>query len=190
MAKPKLSNEASKYERIIADLVRLQFIVIRYLERNTNIKYITHRDLENVLTGGRPTLTYSKAIDNLLKHAKMRIHDKKDIIDNILELKNRINDSEIKELHFGMETSSHLEYELDQYLLRRTFFMITSMLSIKDAAELLGITESAIKQACQQERLLNTEKIGRNWRVHLPECRAYWNIPYTDEKDNNYDLKY
>ena len=42
----------------------------------------------------------------------------------------------------------------------------------------------------QQERLLNTEKIGRDWRVHLPECRAYWNIPYTDEKDIYYDLKY
>ncbi|APR02742.1 hypothetical protein CLQ_13423 (plasmid) [Clostridium botulinum Af84] len=190
MARAKLSSEASKYERIIADLVRLQFIVIRYVERNTNIKYITHRDLENVLTGGRPTLTYSKAVNNLLKHAKMRIRNNEDIINDIVELKDKIDNSEIKELHFGMETYSHLEYELDQYVFRRTFFMITSMVTIKYASELLDIPEITIKQACQQERLLNTEKIGRGWRVHLPECRAYWNIPYTDEKDIYYDLKY
>ncbi|APH14019.1 hypothetical protein NPD5_3828 [Clostridium sporogenes] len=190
MGRAKLSSEASKYERIIADLVRLQFIVIRYIERNSNIKYRTHRDLENVLTGGVPTVTYSKAIDNLLKHSRMRIHDNDDIINNIVELKDKIDNSEIKDLHFGMAVSSGLENELDQYVLRRTFFMITSMVTIKDASELLDIPEITIKQACQQERLLNTEKIGRGWRVHLPECRAYWKIPYTDEKDIYYDLKY
>lgn len=190
MAKPKLSNEASKYERIIADLVRLQFIVIRYVERNSNIKYITHRDLENVLTGGVPTVTYSKAVENLFKHAKMRIHDKQDIIYNILELQDKIDNSEIKDLRFGMITSSGLEHELDQYVFRRTFFMITSMVTIKDASKLLSIPEITIKQACQSERLLNTEKIGRSWRVHLPECREYWNIQYTDKKDIYYDLKY
>jgi len=150
MARAKLSNEASKYERIIADLVRLQFIVIRYVERNSNIKYITHRDIENVLTNGIPTVTYSKAIDNLLKHAKTKIHYNETILDNILELKNKIDNSEIKELHFGMEAPSDLESELDQYLLRRTFFMITSMVTIKDASKLLGIPEITIKQACQQ----------------------------------------
>ncbi len=103
MGRAKLSSEASKYERIIADLVRLQFIVIRYIERNSNIKYRTHRDLENVLTGGVPTVTYSKAIDNLLKHSRMRIHDNDDIINNIVELKDKIDNSEIKDLHFGWQ---------------------------------------------------------------------------------------
>lgn len=190
MARVTLSEEAKKYERIIADLVRLQFIVIRYVERNTNLKYVTHRDIENVLTNGIPTITYAKAVENLFKHAKNRIHDKQDILDDILELKNRINESEIKELQFGMETHSELEYELDQYVLRRTFYMITSMLTIKDASELLEIAESTIKQACQQERLLNTEKIGRNWRVHIPECRAYWNIPDTEENNLYYNWVY
>ncbi len=59
-----------------------------------------------------------------------------------------------------MAVSSGLENELDQYVLRRTFFMITSMVTIKDASELLDIPEITIKQACQQERLLNTEKLG------------------------------
>ena len=56
------------------------------------------------------------------------------------------------------------------------------MVGIKELCSILGLTESAVKQACQQERLLNTKKIGKNWMVHIPECRAYWNIPDEDEK--------
>ena len=67
-------------------------------------------------------------------------------------------------------------------MLKRKFFMINEMVGIKELCSILGLTESAVKQACQQERLLNTKKIGKNWMVHIPECRAYWNIPDEDEK--------
>ena len=52
--------------------------------------------------------------------------------------------------------------------------------NIKYIVENLGLTESAVKQACQQQRILNTKKIGKSWIVHIPECRAYWNIQDTD----------
>ena len=58
--------------------------------------------------------------------------------------------------------------------------MENGFVGIKDIAKYLGLTESAVKQACQQNRLLNTRKIGKTWLVHIPECRAYWGIPDTD----------
>lgn len=184
MAKMTLSQKSKKYERMVADLVKLQFLVIRYVERHTGLKYITLRDVDNVITNGRPTITYSRAIENLYKHAKIRIRNCKIILDRIVELKSKIDNSELGKFKFGINTPTKIEHELDQYLLRRTFFMSTGMVGIKDAAKILNITESAIKQACQQERLLNTKKIGRNWVVHIPECKVYWDI-----KDIN-DLKY
>ena len=62
--------------------------------------------------------------------------------------------------------------------------MTNCMVKIKDAIKELNnkVTETAIKQACQQERLLNTKKVGKTWMVHIPECRAYWNIPDVEEK--------
>lgn len=56
------------------------------------------------------------------------------------------------------------------------------MVSIKDVVGIFNnvVTESAVKQACQQERLLNTKKIGKTWIVNIEECRAYWNIPDTE----------
>lgn len=184
MAKMTLSEESKKYERMVADLVKLQFLVIRYVERHTALKYITLRDVDNVITNGRPTITYSRAVENLYKHAKIRTRNCKIILDSIVELKSKIDNSELGKLKFGVNTPTKIEYELDQYLLRRSFFMSTGMVGIKDASEMLNITESAIKQACQQERLLNTKKVGRNWVVHISECKAYWNV-----EDTN-DLKY
>lgn len=47
--------------------------------------------------------------------------------------------------------------------IKQKFFYNSEMLEIKEAVEILDgtVTESAIKQAFQQERLLNTQKIGR-----------------------------
>lgn len=67
--------------------------------------------------------------------------------------------------------------------MKQQFFMTNCMVQIKDLVGILDnkITETAVKQACQQERLLNTQKIGKTWLVHIPECRAYWNIPEIEE---------
>ena len=52
--------------------------------------------------------------------------------------------------------------------------MISEMVGIKYIVENLGLSENAIKQACQQENLLNTQKVGKTWLIHISECRSYW----------------
>ena len=133
--------------------------------------------------GGKRTVTYGEAVHNL----KMNIekHCKNDyLIESVSKLKEDIANSDICDLKFGVEPKggfSKLENMLDTEGLNRRFFMLNEMVGIKYIVENLGLTDSAVKQACQQERLLNTKKIGNNWMVHIPECRAYWNIPDTEE---------
>lgn len=45
-------------------------------------------------------------------------------------------------------------------LTRRQLYYTSNMVSIKDVVGIFNnfVTESAVKQACQQERLLNTKK--------------------------------
>jgi hypothetical protein len=148
--------------------------------------------MDRVLTNNKLTCTYHQAVENLKSNIKM--YCKSDyLLESVLKLEAEIEDSNISNLRFGLEPQkkfSDLEKELDTEMLKRKLFMITEMVGIKDAAEMLGLTETAIKQACQQERLLNTKKISKLWLVHIPECKEYWNIKDEDEKDLYKDYVY
>lgn len=64
-------------------------------------------------------------------------------------------------MRFGLEPQRKFteeEKELDAHKMSWYFFMLNEMVSIKDAAEILKIDHDTIKQAAQQERLLNTKK--------------------------------
>lgn len=171
---------------IINQLVKLQILTVRWVERNTSLKCVTHRDMERVITSNKLTCTYLEAVENLKLNIKKYCNTSSYLIEEVLRLEDIIKQSNIRNLRFGVEPQKKFteeEKELDNHKIRRTFFMINEMVGIKYIADNLGLTESAVKQACQQERLLNTKKLGKNWMVHMPECRAYWNIP--DIEENN-----
>lgn len=173
---------------MVKELVKLQVLCVRWVERNTSLKCKTHRDMERVITDNKLTCTYGEAIKNLKDKILKYCNANPYLIKEVLKLEDIIKESNIKNLRFGVEPQKKFteeEKELDNYKLKRTFFMINEMVGIKDVAEMLGLTETAIKQACQQERLLNTRKVGKTWLVHIPECRNYWNI-----KDDNEDYLY
>lgn len=175
-------------KEIVKELVKLQILCMRWVERNTTLKCKTHRDMEKILTNNKLTCTYGEAVENLKTNITKLCNNSPYLLEEIIKLENEVNNSDIKSLRFGVEPQKKFteeENELANYKLERTFFMINEMVGIKDAAEILGLTETAIKQACQQERLLNTTKVGKTWLVHLPECRFYWNI-----KDDNEDHLY
>lgn len=178
---------------LVKRLVKLQILCIRYVERNTTLRIKTHRDMDRILMKNMFTCDYNNAIENLNKIIKRYCIKSKYLVKECMSLKKDIQNSPIKNLRFGLEPQRKFteeEQELDTLLLKRRFFMINEMVSIKDISEMLCISESAVKQACQQERLLNTKKIGNSWMVHIPECRAYWNIPDTNEKNLYKDYIY
>lgn len=179
-----------KYERIVCDLAKAHILLIRYVERNTTLRVMTMRDMERVLQGGSLTCTYGKAIANLKQHA-YKLVENETLLSLIVDLEKEINENDIRDLRFGIQPHkpfSSIENELDNLLLRRQLYMTNEMMPISVVAEKLGIKDTTIKQAAQQERLLNTQKLGKTWLVHLPECEAYWNK--NCHKEGNLYLKY
>lgn len=164
-------------EELVKELSKLHILLIRDIERNTNKKFITHRDMERILQGSKLTITYSNAVENLVNAAK-EYGKNNNLVDQIISLKEKINSSEIKDLRFGTEPQkrfTELESKLDTILLQERFKMLTSMLTIAEASEITGIPVTTIKTACLNERLLNTRKSGRTWLVSLEEVKEYWN---------------
>ncbi|MBS5926150.1 MAG: hypothetical protein ACLS2V_12635 [Clostridium paraputrificum] len=178
---------------IISKLVKLQILTIRWVERNTGLVCATHRDIERVITSNKLTCTYLEAVDNLKFNIKKYCNTSSYLIEEVLKLEDMIKQSDIGNLRFGLEPQKKFteeEKELDSHKIKRTLFMLNEMVGIKYIVEKLGLTESAVKQACQQERLLNTKKVGNNWMVHIPECRSYWNIPDVEESNLYKDWVY
>lgn len=175
-------------KELIKEMVKLQVLYVRWVERNTDLRCHSFGDLDVILKGKKFTITYKEAVENLKTNIE-KYCENDYLLKSVLQLKKNIYESELSNLRFGYEPQkkfTDLEYSLNIEVLQRTIFMLNGMVEIKHIVENLGIKESTIKQACQQERLLNTKKLGRTWMVHIPECRSYWDIPNTDTKGWNY----
>ena len=178
MGKIKLSEAAKQYEDMVSDLAKLHVLLIRYVERNTNLKVVSMKDFEMVLQGGKMTCTYAWGIQTLKKYITQFCKNEK-IIELMKDLEERILNSDLKDMRFGISPQrkfTDLEYELNDLLSRRQMYMNIEMKSLAFISEQIGLSVSTIKQACQQERLLNTQKHGKTWLAHIDECREYWNI--------------
>lgn len=174
---------------LVERLMKLNILYIREMERRGIIKIKNMGQLTEPLGVHSQNLTIVKAT-NYLKNKIDKDSNIAYLKDEISELQEEINNSSIKNYKFWNGKFSKEENKLDNLVMKRLFFMETSFAGIKQAEEYTGVTESTIKQACQQERLLNTKKLGKSWLVHLPEVRAYWNIPDVDEKHLYKDWEY
>lgn len=173
--------------RLVKQLAKLNILCVRYAERHKHLVYSTWRDVEHFITGGKPACTYEYAVNKLYENANKLCKNSDYLVSETIKLKEEIENSTIKELRFGLEPSkkfTELENELDTELTKYHLLYNSDTVEIKKAAEILDckVTESAIKQACQQERLMNTKKVGNVWLVSISECRNYWNIQNEDEK--------
>ena len=171
---------------IVKELVRLQILCIRWVERKTTLKCLTQRDMDRVLTSNKLTCTYGLAIANLKSNIFKYCDNSTYLKESVIKLEEIINNHPIKDIRFGLEPQKKFtkeEVQLDIYKLQQTLSLTTGMISIKNAAEIIGVPESTIKQACQQERLMNTIKISKTWIVNLNECKTYWNI--SDKLDHS-----
>lgn len=119
-------------------------------------------------------ITYGEALDIFESICE---NDK--IMKLIKDLKDRIKPIENYKFEIGYESKHELlpiEYRLNTIMLRSSLKQIQYNVSIKNASLLTGIPETTIKQACQQERLLNTLKTSNTWIVNLNEIAEYWGL--------------
>lgn len=188
-------NKTMTNMEIVKKMAKLNILCARYSERHNIIRCKTWRDIDRLITGNKLTIKYKDAADVLYNNISKICGANEYLVKSALELKVEIYNSDIKDLRLGLEPQRKFtdeENKLDQELIRQKFFYNSEMLEIKEAVEILNgtVTESAIKQACQQERLLNTQKIGKTWLVSGPECRAYWNIPDPYINESKVNRKY
>lgn len=178
-----------KNKELVKELVKLQILCVRWVERNTNLSCSTQRDMDSVLTKNKFTCTYAEGVMNLKNNIEEYCKESKYLLENVVELEIKIKNSSIAKCRFGLEPQKKFteeEKNLNEYMLKRTLFMINEMVGIKYITENYGLTDGAIKQACQQERLLNTKKVGKSWMVHIPEVLNYWNVTRKN-KNSIYD---
>lgn len=171
-------------ETIIKKISKLQILCIRYIERNNSLKVTPFVEIDRLITNGKSIVTYKEGIANLRKHIEKNCAKNSILIDDTLYLEREIKNSSIADLRFATNKEnafSELEHELKILFLEKTLFMLTQMASIKQTSQLFRLTETRLKQACQQNRLLNTQKLGNVWLVHLPECVSYFKLEVKDK---------
>lgn len=100
------------------------------------------------------------------------------IKDMIIDLEKHIEPIKNLRFEYGYENTKELtdkEYKINVMMLKSVLKTMQNDTTLKVASELTLISESTIKQACQQGRLLNVYKSGATWIVNLNEVAKYWN---------------
>ena len=172
-------------KELVKQMVKLQVLTIRYVSRHTNLICKYRNDAERILTKNKLTCTYLQGVENLKENMMKYCKNNSYLMQSVLELQEKILNSDIKDLRFGYNPQKRFtteESELNDYKERCFLYMITEDVNIYDAVEILGLNYKTILNAIQEEKLLNTYKNKHTWHVHLPECRALWDIPNADEK--------
>lgn len=159
----------------IQKLIKLSVLYIREMERNETIKIKSIAQYWNILTDKAENCTVGMAVNNL--RDKINTNSRMEYLRTEIEnLQQEINNSNIKDLRFyNIENPTEQELRLENLALKQMLYMI-DMIPISEAVKIIKQSQTAIKQACQQERLLNIEKRSKTWFVHLDECKEYWKV--------------
>lgn len=166
-------NMEEKEIELVKRLVELQTLCARTIERNTEYKFYTKKDVDSILTLGKESVTLKEASKNLSAVIDNYSPNSKDLVLDCIRLESSMRDSEIADSKIGSDPEynfSEIENEIRTVMLEQYIYMNTGLVSIREASETLGLSEPMVKNACQQQQLLNTTKIGIAWVVHLPEC--------------------
>lgn len=174
-------------KKAIMKLVKLQTLLIRYIERYNNKKFVTAREIESLLSNDKFVFTYEEAINNLILYAD-EYHC--DIIeDELLQLNYIISEGPLKQLNTGVLEGdvkyTELEHQLNSFRLTQTITSLNSCCyTITEATNIIRwkIKDTTMKKACQNGILLNTKKVSSLWLVDIQEVREHWNVAQNIEE--------
>lgn len=153
---------------LIKEFAKIHVLLFKTLSRS-GVVYEDYLNLDSVVVSENKLKTYR----NVLSYYKI-INKNEDISKMILNLESRYMLIENLRFNITDKSLSRRECRLSAIFYKEIVTIIRNDISIKIAAKLTGITETTIKQACQQERLLNTYKVANKWVVNLKEVKEYW----------------
>lgn len=167
----------NELEILVKDFVKIHVILFKTIQRNS-ATYYDYKKILDIIVYDDQFKTY-KDVFNFYKEK-----NKNETINHLLKkLEHRFY--LIENVKFGLTSKDLLpiDYKINSMFYCGIIKLIAHDVNIKLASELTGITEAAIKQACQQERLLSVYKIGKTWVVNLYEVSEYWGCSIKKYKD-------
>ena len=154
-------------ENVIIEFTKVHVVFFKTLKRNFFYKNY-QRSFEEMIYK-HDGHTYKEVLD-FYKETNENLL----INDMILNLEKRID--LIADFYFGLHGANFTSenYRINAIFYRSIVDIIAYDINIKIATDITGISETTIKQACQQGRLINTYKVGKIWIVNLKEMSEYW----------------
>lgn len=137
----------------------------------------TKRDVENIIKGGRKKgVTFQIAIEVLLTETNKL--QSKQLIKRVEKLKETLQEQDTL-LDCNIMTGTHYTGFSDREKQIATIMafiessIMLDMMPVSEAAEIIGVNDVTIRQACQDARVI-ARKFNNGWSVCLSECKEYW----------------
>lgn len=178
--------------KLVKKLATLHMLTDRWIGRNKGYGSITVGQFNSIVMGkdaleGRTKkVTYLSAVTELKKFIFKYAKESDYLCKEIEKLEEAINNSPIKSLKVAEGCTTREENVLGLYRIK-VLFIMQSLVSLKIAEETLGISTSTLKRYCQEEKLLNTKKVGKTWLVNIEECIDVFNISIGSKLDDIYE---
>lgn len=160
-------------EELIKEFATLYTLTFKHYFRNGYPLEEIDKYAEAIGKEGTLT-TYGEALNNLMSVCHSEI-----LLKRMWNLACKFDEVSCYRFEVGYSYAQKLtplEYRLNNIMLKTSFKCIQNDMSLKDASIITGVPETTIKQACQQERLINVSKVGKIWLVNLNEVKEYWEI--------------
>ena len=126
----RLNMQITGEAKLVKKLAKLNILCVRYVERHTNLRCPTWRDVNRVITANKLTCKYGDAVNNLYKNIMKLCKNSEYLTGEIIKLKEEIEQSNIKELRFGVlpqKKFTERESELDEGLIKCQFYYNSEM---------------------------------------------------------------
>ena len=103
-------------KKLVGDLAILNVGLIKEVEEKTRLRVHTYRDVDRIIMNGKMTITYGESI-KILEENIRKYKGSNSLFKRAITLKEKILDSPIKDLRFGLEPQKRFtktEHELDR----------------------------------------------------------------------------
>ena len=162
-------------EDLIYKFAKLYMALYRLLQKRNYSIFLYVEDFNEFLYDNKDIISFEEAGENLNRYiSTLSFNDK--LIKDASELLTMIKSSDYKDYRITYKLNLLNKDELIfMAILRNYLFLLNiSMIDSKQCSKLFNVSKSGIKQACQQNRLSNSIKVGGNWLISIYECKDYW----------------
>jgi len=179
---PQFREVSEKDAQALEKMFKCTRLLGMYLNRNDkgeNGIIKSAGEYENLMVRGNRTVTYGGGAKNLLETTEKLCNNER-LLKEVREMVSEIMVSSVNNVqmvsHWNIPKKQS-DLQLDASLIDvfvTNMYLLYDLKLLKELSEETGITTDALKQACQQNRLLTATKSGRAWLASINEVKSRW----------------